>query len=106
MNTLVLNKPIKVAKSYSDPLQNQLYERMAEKILRDEFTEAKVLSYRENRIAVYLAKGREIDWVADRLNISPETVVTHRKNIYTKLEIHSKAGLISWLVISFFKNEN
>lgn len=85
------------------PLENQLYLRIEERVLRDRITRTTELSCRENNIAVYLAQGYEMDEIANKLSISPETVLTHRKNIYSKLHIHFKAELISWFVISFFR---
>ena len=47
--------------------------------------ERQPLTLREIEVATLLAKGLINKEVADRLNISMTTVITHRKNIMTKL---------------------
>lgn len=84
---------------------NQLYELVVEDVLKNEITREMRISKRENRIAIYLAQGRQLDEIADQLNISPETVLTHRKNIYSKLNIHKQFELTTWLVIRFFNRK-
>ncbi|MEC4294912.1 helix-turn-helix transcriptional regulator [Adlercreutzia shanghongiae] len=52
------------------------------------------LSDRETEIAVLLAKGRTRPYIREQLFISTNTVATHIKHIYQKLNIHSKEELI------------
>lgn len=52
------------------------------------------LSDRETEILQLLAKGKSYSMIADDLYINKETVRTHIKNIYQKLNVHSKAGAI------------
>ena len=40
--------------------------------------------------------GYETEEIAQALFISPETVKTHRKNVYTKLGIHEKAEFVKY----------
>lgn len=106
MNTaLIFPRKMKEARHSSFALENQLYQRIEEKVLRDRITRTTDLSYRENNIAVYLAQGYQVDEIADKVGISPETVITHRKTIYSKLHIHKQFELIGWLVIRFFNRE-
>ncbi|MFN8356442.1 MAG: response regulator transcription factor [Spirosomataceae bacterium] len=49
------------------------------------------LSNRETEVLELLAKGKSYSNIADELFIDRETVRTHIKNIYWKLEVHSKA---------------
>lgn len=49
------------------------------------------LSPRERAILDLLAKGHRYKEVADRLGISVDTVRTHVRHIYAKLEVHSRA---------------
>lgn len=84
-------------------IDNQLYQRVEEKVLRDRITGEFKLSPRENYIAFYLAKGYKPREIADMLSISEETVITHRKNIYEKLGVHNQQHMISWLVLAIFK---
>ncbi len=62
------------------------------------FLQAWGVSKREAEVAVLTMKGRSISEICQRLEISQETVRDHLKNIYRKLEIHSKAELVSWYI--------
>lgn len=59
------------------------------------------LTEREREIAHLILRGHSVKSTARELNISPETVRMHRKNLYMKLQIGSQAELfslfISWL---------
>jgi DNA-binding NarL/FixJ family response regulator len=52
------------------------------------------LSERETELLRLVAKGLSFDAVADVLSISPNTVVTHVKNIYRKLAVHSRGEAV------------
>ncbi len=54
-----------------------------------------ILSIREKEIVIGLVDGLSYKLIADRLNISIETVRFHIKNIYKKLHVNSKAEVIS-----------
>lgn len=51
------------------------------------------LSIREKEVLVQLVNGLSNKEIADRLNISIHTVITHRKNITQKTGIKSQSGL-------------
>lgn len=57
-----------------------------------------VLSQREREIVVRVVRGLTNKEIADELFISVHTVVTHRKNISRKLQIHSAAGLTIYAI--------
>lgn len=59
-----------------------------------------MLSSREIEVAVLLSKGMINKEVADKLNISMTTVVSHRKNIMEKLQARSLADIIIYLVMN------
>lgn len=61
---------------------------------------AQVLSSRETEVAVLLAKGYINKEVADRLNISLTTAISHRKNIMAKLKAHSLADIIIYVAMN------
>ena len=61
---------------------------------------APLLSPREQQVAVLLAKGCINKEVADRLNISPTTVITHRKNITRKTGIKTVPGLTAYAILN------
>lgn len=56
------------------------------------------ISERERDIIVCLVQGMSNKEIADRLFISVNTVMTHRRNISRKLEIHSLAGLTIYAI--------
>jgi ATP/maltotriose-dependent transcriptional regulator MalT len=55
------------------------------------------LTGRELDIACELADGFSNKEIAQRLNVAPATVKVHRRNIYKKLGVRSRAGVISHL---------
>ena len=57
------------------------------------------LSSREVEVAILLAKGFINKEIADHLNISVTTVITHRKNIMEKLHARSLADIIIYVVM-------
>ena len=61
--------------------------------------QARALSQRENEVAVLLAKGYINKEIADHLNISLTTVISHRKNIMEKLQARSLADIIIYVVM-------
>lgn len=58
------------------------------------------LSIREKEILAYIAKGLSNKLIADKLYLSTHTVTTHRRNIASKLQIHSPAGLTIYAIIN------
>jgi DNA-binding NarL/FixJ family response regulator len=58
------------------------------------------LSVREKEIIVGVVKGLTNKEIAESLFISTHTVLTHRKNIARKLEIHSPAGLTIYAIVN------
>lgn len=79
---------------------------ISEKLLRlvaaqEETTEEKgTLSQREKEIIIHVAKGLTNKEIADRLFLSVHTVITHRRNIARKLEIHSATGLAIYAIVN------
>ena len=53
-----------------------------------------MLTPRERDVLRLLAGGRSYCQVAMELGISPHTVVTHIKNMYRKLEVHTAAAAV------------
>ncbi len=58
------------------------------------------LSDREKEILICIVRGMTNKEVADYLTISIHTVITHRKNITTKLQIHSVSGLTIYAIVN------
>jgi regulator of cell morphogenesis and NO signaling len=62
--------------------------------------ETELLSERERDVLVQIVNGLSNKEIADVLCISTHTVITHRKNITRKLNIHSTAGLTIYAIVN------
>lgn len=60
------------------------------------------LSDREKDVIIALVQGMANKEIADHLCISINTVITHRRNIARKLQIHSPAGLTIYAIVNGF----
>lgn len=58
------------------------------------------LSDREKDVIIALVQGMANKEIADHLCISINTVITHRRNIARKLQIHSPAGLTIYAIVN------
>lgn len=58
------------------------------------------LSDREREVVSCIVRGMTAREVADKLFISSNTVMTHRKNIFRKLDIHSVSGLTIYAIVN------
>jgi DNA-binding NarL/FixJ family response regulator len=58
------------------------------------------LSAREKEIVVGIINGLTNKQIADKLCLSVHTVITHRRNISAKLQIHSTAGLTMYALLN------
>lgn len=65
---------------------------------QDEGKKERTLSPREKDVVVWVAKGLTNKEIADRLDLSTHTVITHRRNIAKKLQIHSPSGLTIYAI--------
>lgn len=63
---------------------------LAKKTLQD-------LTEREQVILKELAKGKNAATIADEIYLSKHTVESHRKNIYSKLDLHSVGELMTFV---------
>ncbi len=83
-------------------------ETIADKIARllhSETEETKendteTLSQREKEIVTCVVKGMTNKAIADKLFLSIHTIITHRRNIARKLQIHSPAGLTIYAIVN------
>ncbi len=76
-------------------------ESTLEKLVNTEEAESKAeLSTREKEIVAAIALGKSNKEIAEQLFISTHTVMTHRKNIASKLEIHNPAGLTIYAIVN------
>ena len=58
-------------------------------------TQAATLSTRENEILDLLAEGRRIKEIADKIFVSVNTVRTHIRHIYDKLQVNSRVEALN-----------
>ena len=63
-------------------------------------SEGNELSSREKEILVCVAKGMLNKEIADKLNLSIHTIITHRKNITRKTGIKTVAGLTVYAILN------
>lgn len=67
---------------------------------RHQMPETEELSDRERDVLVQVVRGLSNKEIADVLCISTHTVISHRKNIAHKLNIHSTAGLTIYAIVN------
>jgi DNA-binding CsgD family transcriptional regulator len=58
------------------------------------------LTFREKEIIICVIKGMTNKQIAEMLHLSTHTVISHRRNITTKLQIHSTAGLTIYAIVN------
>jgi DNA-binding CsgD family transcriptional regulator len=68
--------------------------------LKEKSDTLKDLSNREKEVIVEVAKGLTNKQIAEKLFLSIHTVMTHRKNIANKLQIHSPSGLTIYAILN------
>lgn len=70
------------------------------KLESDKGEEKEALSTREKEIISHVVKGFTNQEIADKLFLSIHTVMTHRRNIARKLQIHSATGLTIYAIVN------
>lgn len=79
----------------------ETFESISEKEERQE-----PLTEREKEIIIGVVKGMTNKQIAEKLCLSAHTVITHRRNIAGKLQIHSPAGLTIYAIVNKFVDIN
>lgn len=95
-------------KQYDDKINlNDNIDQLKEKLDKifdvqheDSNDESNSLSVREKEILTCVVKGQTNKEIAQSLFLSTHTVITHRRNIARKLEIHSTAGLTIYAIVN------
>jgi DNA-binding NarL/FixJ family response regulator len=78
------------------PMSTQIARKVIQSFQKPAVTEAYLLlSPREQEILHLLAKGYRYKEISDQLFLSTETVRTHVRNIYTKLEVQSRTDALN-----------
>ena len=80
-------------------ISENLAEEIAESFNKDESSLLhESLSERELTVLLKIARGKKIKEIADELNIGSSSVSTYRKRIIEKLNLHSNADIIRYVI--------
>ena len=81
--------------------QNDVTKNITDMVFKSSISQnPEALSDREKDVIISLVQGMSNKEIADHLCISTNTVITHRRNIARKLQIHSPAGLTIYAIIN------
>ena len=80
--------------------QSDVTRNISDMVFKGASQNAEGLSDREKDVVVALVQGMANKEIADHLCISVNTVITHRRNIARKLQIHSPAGLTIYAIVN------
>lgn len=83
-----------------DILRPALTNKQAPTQRRHALPKTEELSEREQDVLIQVVRGLSNKEIADVLCISTHTVISHRKNIARKLNIHSTAGLTIYAIVN------
>ena len=80
---------------------NEIKDKLTSSIASQPQIETKQeLSVREKEIVVCIVKGLTNKQIAEELFLSTHTVITHRRNITNKLQVHSTSGLTIYAIVN------
>lgn len=92
---------VPLVKTMEENLKNErINEAISAFANADAAEEAEVLSDREKEVIVSVVQGMSNKEIGEHLCISVNTVITHRKHIAKKLQIHSPAGLTIYAIVN------
>ena len=83
-----------------EQISTKIAKLLSEDSDKDQSAENENLSQREKEIIVGVVKGLTNKEIADKLCLSIHTVITHRRNVSRKLQIHSPAGLTIFAILN------
>lgn len=84
----------------SESIAAKLNQLLCTEEEEEKVNEQEALSLREKEIITCVVKGMTNKAIADQLYLSIHTVITHRRNIARKLQIHSPAGLTIYAIVN------
>lgn len=91
-----IKEALEQLKAGGAPMSPQIARKVIEFFSRSNKPEPQSpLTAKEQELVVGLVDGLSYKLIAERMNISVETVRFHIKNIYQKLHVHSKAEVIT-----------
>ena len=74
--------------------------KISNMVFKDGTHNTETVSDREKDVIIALVQGMANKEIAEHLGISTNTVITHRRNIARKLQIHSPAGLTIYAIVN------
>lgn len=80
--------------------RNDVAKNISTMVFKNGTENSEMLSDRERDVIIALVQGMSNKEIADHLCISINTVITHRRNIARKLQIHSPAGLTIYAIVT------
>jgi regulator of cell morphogenesis and NO signaling len=80
--------------------QDDLSKNISAMVFKGGQDNSEALSDRERDVIIGVVQGLQNKEIADHLCISVNTVITHRRNIARKLQIHSPAGLTIYAIVN------
>ena len=80
--------------------QQDVTRNITDMVFKSGTDNAEALSDRERDVIIGVVQGMQNKEIADHLCISINTVITHRRNIARKLQIHSAAGLTIYAIVN------
>jgi DNA-binding NarL/FixJ family response regulator len=92
VDTISIYDSVEQLKDKLDKLTNSSIDEVAD--------ESNTLSIREKEIIACVVNGLTNKEIAQELFLSAHTVISHRRNIAKKLEIHSTAGLTIYAIVN------
>jgi DNA-binding NarL/FixJ family response regulator len=79
------------------PMTGSIARKVMESFHQNNKVQSEVLTERENQMLVYLSQGLRYKEIAHQVDISIETVRTHIRNIYQKLQVQSRTEALNKL---------
>ena len=80
--------------------QQDVTRNITDMVFKNGTENGDTLSEREKDVIIAVVQGMSNKEIADHLCISTNTVITHRRNIARKLQIHSPAGLTIYAIVN------
>jgi regulator of cell morphogenesis and NO signaling len=80
--------------------QDDVSKNISSMVFKGGQDNVEALSDRERDVIIGVVQGLQNKEIADHLYISVNTVITHRRNIARKLQIHSPAGLTIYAIVN------
>lgn len=76
---------------------NPSHDAAEKPLLPESVVRRYALSSRELEILSLFARGRSANWIAEALTISNNTVRSHLRSVYVKLDVHTRQDLIDFI---------